>query len=344
MFAAANSLTTAEMLPVKADLRGDSMMERGSYPPAEYPEVTLDDLGRMLGRHRLLIFLSIVVAVALGVAYTLYARPMYEATSVVRFEAPAMDLPQLVQLPYSNNLISTEIEVAEGSKCSQSGCGFAWAARLAPCSETRQAQPVLCEPVGLADGGYRDVCCCNSGPMAHSTSRAKAAAKSIGVARVGDTTRIAGMVFVLSQRRDTSARLGIRVSLTLGAAIQSFQSALDVSRPQRDADLIAIRTRAADPAQAAAMANAVANNLIAGGRKQAAVAPRPRWCSSSSRTTLFDGSSVTPKTGSGRTRKGSTWSTFPSRNAHRLREWRSSRPISRAYEHSETRSQRLWMK
>ena len=69
------------------------------YPPyADASEPTLRGLAAALLRHRLLLFLSVLVTVGLGVAYTLRARPVYEAVSVVRFEVERLDLPQLVQL------------------------------------------------------------------------------------------------------------------------------------------------------------------------------------------------------------------------------------------------------
>ena len=48
-------------------------------------------------------------------AYTLRARPVYEATSLLRFEQEQVNLPQLVQQLSTENRISTEMEVLQGA-------------------------------------------------------------------------------------------------------------------------------------------------------------------------------------------------------------------------------------
>jgi len=85
------------MLPVRPD---SYPVERRAAPPrGDAPEPTLRDLTSALLRHRLLLILSVLVATGLGVAYTLYARPVYEATSVVRFEVDRVPGGQLFRFP-----------------------------------------------------------------------------------------------------------------------------------------------------------------------------------------------------------------------------------------------------
>ena len=88
------------------------------------------------------------------------------------------------------------------------------------------------------------------------------AAETLAVARIGITTRVAGVALALTPAARNVPDLRLQVDLP-DDAIRRFQSALSVSRPARDADLIAIRTRAGDPVQAAAMANLMALNLVA---------------------------------------------------------------------------------
>ena len=72
-------------------------------PPAPAVRGVLD----AIRRHRLLMVSTIVLTIGLGVAYTMYSTPVYEATTLVRFEAQQVDLPELVQLPFTDNLINT---------------------------------------------------------------------------------------------------------------------------------------------------------------------------------------------------------------------------------------------
>ena len=83
------------------------------------------------------------------------------------------------------------------------------------------------------------------------------------MARVGETVQIGGVTLALAPAARWEPELRLRV-VSLDAAAQSFEAALKVSRPVRDADLIAIQVRASDPAQAAAAANLLAGHLIAG--------------------------------------------------------------------------------
>ncbi len=84
---------------------------------------------------------------------------------------------------------------------------------------------------------------------------------SLGVARVGDTVRIAGVLVGLAPAAKSLPELQLHVD-PLEAAVASFSSSLDLARPTRDADLIAIRVRNSDPVRAAASANIMAINLI----------------------------------------------------------------------------------
>ena len=83
-------------------------------PSPEPHEPALHGVVDSVRRHKLILASCIVLCGALGVAYTLYSVPVYEASAMVRFEAERVDLPQLVQLPYTDNLISTEMEVLRG--------------------------------------------------------------------------------------------------------------------------------------------------------------------------------------------------------------------------------------
>jgi uncharacterized protein involved in exopolysaccharide biosynthesis len=78
------------------------------------PEPGMRDLVAALRRHWLLLAFSVLLCVGLATMYTLHAVRVFEASAMVRFEAERLDLPQLVQLPYTDNLISTEMEVLQG--------------------------------------------------------------------------------------------------------------------------------------------------------------------------------------------------------------------------------------
>jgi polysaccharide biosynthesis transport protein len=247
------------MLPVRADPHPAE--SRGPLSP-EAAEPSLRALGAVLLRHRLLIALSVLVAVALGTAYTLYSRPVYEAVSVVRFEVERLDLPQLVQVPSTANLITTEIEVLRGRSAAEAVIdSLGLRARLVDPKRGRRSEFFSALHVSpTADSGtlvFR--------PRADSVfavSRPDAPAV-LAVARIGEPTTVAGAQFVLTAAASSVPELRLRIDLE-EEAIERFQDGLRISRPTREADLIAIRTRADDPEEAAVMANLLAHNIIAG--------------------------------------------------------------------------------
>jgi capsular exopolysaccharide synthesis family protein len=236
-------------------------IEPGPPAPAAQPEPSLRDLVGVLMRQRLLIAACVVVCVGAGVAYTLLSRPVYEATSAVGFEAERVDVPQLVQAVYSDNVISTEMEVLRGRTAAVNVIdSLGLRARLvAPRSGRVTALFSTLRPSPSADSGTFVFTA--RGDSMFAVSRLKST-ESLGVARIGDTTRIAGVLIALSPAARALPGLTLRVDL-MEEAIKRFESAVKVSRPARDADLLDIQVRTNDPAQSAAIANLMATNLIA---------------------------------------------------------------------------------
>jgi succinoglycan biosynthesis transport protein ExoP len=261
------------MIPAKYRLEpadSDARLLANSREPA------VRSLVDALLRHRLLLVSSIVLTLGLGVAYTLYSAPVYEASAMVRFEAQRLDLPELVQLPYTDNLINTEIEVLRGRSAAVAVVDTLGlrARLLAP---RRGQTSVLFSTLRVATTADSQTLVFRSRGNGEFTVSRPDSTTALGVAHVGDTTRIAGVLVALSPAARELPELRLHVD-PLNYAVGQFESALELSRPARDADLIAIRVRNSDPVRAAAAANFMASNLIADrgearrGRTGAAVA------------------------------------------------------------------------
>ena len=236
-------------------------LESGAPQPVELPEPGIRDLALSLWRHRLLIAASVVLCIAAGVGYTLWARPAFEATAVVAFENQQVNVPQLVQALYTDNVIGTEMDVLRGRTAAVNVIdSLGLRARLvAPRKGRITALFSTLKVPPAADTGT--LVFHSRGDGTFAVSRPKSAAP-LGVVRIGDTTRVAGVLVALAPAARDSADLTLHID-PLDDAIRQFGSALNVSRPDRDADLIDIKVRSGDPAQAAAMANLMAHNAIA---------------------------------------------------------------------------------
>jgi capsular exopolysaccharide synthesis family protein len=214
-----------------------------------------------LMRHKLLLFASVVISGGLGVAYTMRAIPVYEATSLVRFEAERVDLPELVQLPYTDNLINTEMEVLRGRSATAAvvdSLGLR-ANLLVP----RRGQPSrLFTALQVAPDADSQTLVFHARRGGTFLVTHPDSTTVLATMRIGDTLRIAGLTVVLGPETKELPEVRLHVDRQ-DAAITRFSSSVELTRPARDADLIAIRVRNSDPVRAAAAANFMANNLIA---------------------------------------------------------------------------------
>ena len=255
-------------------------LEPAALLGAHGQEPSIHELAGLLLRHRWLIAACIVLCGAAGAIYTLRATPIYEAKAVVGFEAQRVDVPQLVQAVYNDNVIGTELEVLTGRTAAMNvidSLGLRASlvaprrARITALFSTLQLSPT-------ADSGT--FAFKTGGDGTFTVSRPKST-QSLGLAHVGEPLRLGGLLVVLAPAASALPEFTLRVALP-DDAVRQFASALKVSRPARDADVIAIQAQAADPVQATAIANLMASNLIADRQTASASGTRsPRSLSSS---------------------------------------------------------------
>jgi tyrosine-protein kinase Etk/Wzc len=216
----------------------------------------------MLRRHRLWVALCVLLTVAAGQVYTLRAPRVYEASSVLRFELEEVNLPQLVQQLSTENRISTEIQVLNGRSAAAAVIdSLGLRARLvAP----RRAQiSKLFSMLRVVPGSDTLTLVLRAGQGGTLTMRRLEPPHDVVPVRIGDTVKVGGLTFALAPAAREVTELGLRVE-SMPEAVARFQSNLQVSRPDRDADLITVQVRSSDPDQAAAAANLLTEQLISG--------------------------------------------------------------------------------
>lgn len=229
--------------------------------PAESSERALRGVFGSVRRHMLMLATCIALFAALGVAYTMYAVPVYEASAMVRFEAERLDLPELVQLPYTENLINTEMEVLRGRGAAAAAVD-SLALRGRVLSPRRAQITQLFGTLRIAPAADTQTFVFRSQGNGDFTVSRPDSAKAMGIVHVGDTTRFAGVLFALTANAKAVPELTLHIDSRDGAISHFSSSALQLERPSRDADIIAIRVRDSDPVRAAAAANFMATNLI----------------------------------------------------------------------------------
>jgi tyrosine-protein kinase Etk/Wzc len=200
----------------------------------------------------------LVLALALGGVYTLLAPRVYEATSVLRFEVEQVNLPQLVQLVSTENRINTELQILQNRSAAEAVIdSLGLRARVIAPTRARASEVFsLLRVAPTADTLSLTVRIGRDGFGARQTDSPFDEVSG----RIGDTLRLRGVTLaVVPAARPSEIRLKVE---PLDEAVRRFESNLAVSRPARDADLIAARVRSSDPGQAAAAANLLTQQLI----------------------------------------------------------------------------------
>lgn len=260
------------MLPTRYSRQHDS----ASLPNfAVAPVPGIRDVATGLLRHVLLILVCAALFVGLGVLYTRYSPPVYQATALLRFEAERVNVPQLVEMLATDKTVSTEVEVMKGRAAAVPVIdSLALRARLTKPRDARITSVFAWLRVPQsADSGtlvFR-----SRGDGRFDIARSETAA-ILATAGIGDTAHVADIAFVLGGAAAGLQTFTVRID-PLEVAVERLASSLSIAAPSRDVDLIAVRARSADPNQAAAIANMLARSAIAdrqsfrSGRTDAAV-------------------------------------------------------------------------
>jgi capsular exopolysaccharide synthesis family protein len=236
-------------------------MDARLYPLPAPDNSTFGALRAALRRHRVLVGLCVTGAVALGGAYTVLAPRVYEATSILRFELEHVNLPQLVQQLTTENRISTEMQVLQGRSAAAAVVdSLGLRARLVAPRRARVSD--LFSVLRVAPGADTLTFRVWAKGGRFRVRRANAVRDEIS-GTIGDTVRIRGVTLAITPAVLQVPELRVQVE-SQDEAVERFESNLRVSRPARDADLIAARVRSSDPGQAAAAANVLTQQLISG--------------------------------------------------------------------------------
>lgn len=225
---------------------------------------TLAPLLAMIRRHRFLIAACVLGGMGLAALYTALSHPVYDATSILRIESEQVNLPQLVQLVSTENRISTEIEVLQDRSAARAVVD-SLGLRAHVTSPRRARTSALLSMVHIAPDADTATLFVHARPEGTFTVTRRGFPSDTQPFHVGDSVRIGGIAFALAAGALKVPEFRVSVVSTENA-VRDLRSRLSVSRPGRDADLIAIRVKGGDPREVAASANLLAEQVISGRR------------------------------------------------------------------------------
>jgi polysaccharide biosynthesis transport protein len=256
-------------------------IESGDAPLPASDDMTLVGFATTLRRHRVLLGLCLLLSLVLVGAYTTLSTPVFEASSVLRFESEQVNLPQLVRQLSTENRISTEIAVLQ-----RRSAAVAVIDSLGLRAEVRTPRPSgvtglfshlrdrlsTQHPPRVSDvfsllrirpGSDTTTLTLRVEPEGRFTAQRAGSSQGTVSGRIGDTVRLGSVTLALRPEAPQVGELEVRV-IPLEQAVRRFASSLKVSRPTRDADLIGVTIRGSDPVLAADAANLLAEQLITG--------------------------------------------------------------------------------
>jgi capsular exopolysaccharide synthesis family protein len=237
-------------------------------------EVSIAEIGRIVHTQRWLVASVLAASVAMAVAFTALQSPAYESAATIQMHQ-AVDLrTQLGDLGAAARLIGlerpaeagigTDMVVMQSRRIIESVVESLSlhvrltdperprSAILSQVAAPREASPVTLHLRRAADGAYTVRLETAAGETVDLPDRVD----------VGVVTQIGDVTLALRADADVPDRMTLEV-VPFRDAVHSVQDALNVSRPQLDAQVVAVRYRSGDPVLAAAVPNAVAEGFIA---------------------------------------------------------------------------------
>ncbi len=246
-------------LPTRPEPRLPIAGDPARLPPVA--ELALSDLRGLFWRQRWVLLGCLALSVGAVMAYTWWTRPVYQASSMVRFEHEQVNLPQLVEQLTTESRISTEMEVLQGRSAADAVID-SLGLRASLVSPRRGRVTTLFPTLWVAaeadTGTLRFKL---DGDSGYAVWREGNPAGAV-YAPLGERATVAGVTLALSRAAVGEPEIELHIA-SQEDALRDFKQTLKVSRPARDADLIEVAYRAGDPEVAARVANYLAEYLIA---------------------------------------------------------------------------------
>ncbi|HEX6536110.1 MAG TPA: polysaccharide biosynthesis tyrosine autokinase [Gemmatimonadaceae bacterium] len=229
---------------------------------SDVDEVRVRDVLGVLRRHKVMIAACTILVSTVTVIITQRVTPTYEASVSIRVDEKQPSLPALDALQgiASANEVTTEMaELGSRSVAEEVTDALALRVRVLQPERIRRSEIFASLAAGRgADSGVYHLSRRSDGRY---SIEQRASGISRGIVAIGQRARIGSISFVLAPTAAPQQSIELAI-LPFDAAVGTLESELQIQRPSRDANIIALRYRGTDPELVRDVANAVAAHFI----------------------------------------------------------------------------------
>jgi tyrosine-protein kinase Etk/Wzc len=230
---------------------------------AQEDEIHLRDIWNLLIRNWLIISLAVIVVLGGTAAYTFNAIPVWEARTSVRIDEDRSNVPLLDVLSTisSGSQVETEMEVIRSRTLAESVVDQL-ALQVIPTEPRGVARVVLMAGVyaerWAPEDQYRLERLADGESFAAETVETGA---DMGTYRIGEPVALPGVTFTLLPDAAEYSTIAVNVR-SYEAAVANLQTAIGVSRPNREANLVTVRYESVDTQLVHSVPNLLAFQFI----------------------------------------------------------------------------------
>lgn len=235
-----------------------SLAERAS----EVDDARLRDVLAVLRRHRVMIAACTVLVTFVTVIVTQRVTPTYEASVSIRVDEKQPSLPALDALQGIASANEVTTEMAElGSRSVAEEVTEALALRVQVLQPERSRRSAIFASLSAGRGADSGVYRLTRRPDGRYAIEQRANAIPRGVVAIGQRVQLGTVSLVLAPTAALQQSIELAV-LPFDAAVATLESELQIQRPSRDANIIALRYRGTDPELVRDVANSAAAHFI----------------------------------------------------------------------------------
>lgn len=189
--------------------------------------------------------LCVTLCVGLAMAYLMVTPPTYEAAASILVEDEKLNMPELVKRLTNESDVNTQVELLRSARLSRAVVNEL-GLRLSVLLPTRIPRSRLLSDAAVSDSADTTTVVLTHQGQAHFRAQNLATGATLDSITAGEKVTLDGVTFAL--RADAYDESEIRLAVaSLNGAMIDLQEQVKIVRPDREANVIWIRSRGMDP-------------------------------------------------------------------------------------------------